>query len=149
MGMGHQSILSANSRIGVKATITFDGTPGHGAAGTPVVLFETSGDVLVKSFAVKVDDLDCGPSNGNNMSYGTRESQDIISLPQEPTSSAAARWLLNNGPFGNDAALLNPYEVAINGDVILTIGGADWTAGVMTVYAFYEPLSEDGALAPA
>ncbi|SRR5581483_10886705 len=122
---------------------------------SPVTLFTVTGDVLARVFATIQTGLASTSSTGT-LAVGVTGNTAVL-LPATtadgtnfPTGSA---WTGDNSPTVKAEALssaaLNWTLIAGGADIIATIATNSMTAGALTFYCQYVPLSADGAVAAA
>ena len=133
--------ITGNDSFKLASTWTFvENATGDQAAHT---LFTVTGDVLVRVFGV------CGT---NIAGAGTMEvgvvgnTAGIIAQIADATNLDAGEVWVDATPAVGAEALPSTFIVTNGADIILTIGTADLTAGVVTFYCLWRPLSENGAV---
>lgn len=125
-------------------TITFDGGTADGigdfdGAGNPVTLFNVTGDVLVNVFAICTTDL-AGASA--TVEIGTASSTAALCSQKTATDvNEHMAWHDNVLAVGGQVA---GHMHPVDEDIILTVGTANITAGVLKIYVEFRPLSADG-----
>ena len=124
--------------------ITFDGGTGTGATGT-VTLFSVTGVVEVNVFGFCTADL--VSAGGGTLKVGTATSTATLCSQQNATAITNHEvWHNSSLAVGaNVAAHLHP----VNENVILTIATGAVTAGTLTFYVNWVPVSSDGNLTVA
>jgi len=147
--MGHQSILSADSRIKVTKTVTFDGSAGGGESGTPVPVFEITGRVLEKDVAIFCTESLQTVGGNDSISLQVGDAGSLFLLSSEPEDVDTGDWVVHTGGGQGDGVPLNPYEHALSDDVVFLISSGAIVSGELVVTMWYEPITEDGALTPA
>lgn len=126
-------------------TVTYAGAtpndPGDfDGSGNPVNLFSVTGNVMVAVIAV------CGTTltgAGGTISVGVSGSTARFIPVTTGTTITAGRTVDITGLVAaGTAPVTTPNQAATNGQTIIgTVGTADVTAGSLTYYAFYRPLS--------
>lgn len=131
----------------VAKTVTFTGASGVGATGT-VALFAVTGQVLLSVVAVCSTSLVGATAThrvGNSTTTNRYQAQvtatnivagDTIDLSGEVSPGTAPGTTPNQIAFSSES-------------VIATIGTAGITAGVLTYYCFYRPLSAGATVTAA
>ncbi len=137
----------AGGGLSVSKTVTFTGAAGAGATGT-IALFTVTGQVLLTLIAVCSTDLVGATAThkvgkaGSTARYQAQVTAtnivagDTIDLAGEVTAGTAPAT--------------TPNQVAFDAEsVIATIATANITAGVLTYYAFFRPLSAGATVVAA
>lgn len=104
-------------------------------------LFTVTGDVLLSVFAVCSTNL----AGSATIEVGvTGNTAGILAqIADATTLDAGEVWVDDTATIGVKA--IPTTKLVTNGlDVLLTIGSADLTAGVVTFYCLWRPLSSDG-----
>lgn len=121
---------------------TFDGEAGSGAQGE-VAIASVTGAVLLLYGGVRCLTNIAGASA--TIELGTDSDTDGLVAQTTGTDLHAGEFWQDNSPeAGVSAAITNKL---VNEDIILTVGTADVTAGVIEVVFYWLPLSADGELA--
>lgn len=125
-----------------RKTITFDGEAGSGATGT-VAIATVTGAVDIDRMCVRC--TTSLTSSGGTLALGT--SDNTGGLVEQTTASE-----IDAGDFWQDStpeAGVSPTITAqvVDGNLILTVGTADVTAGVLEFLIYWLPMSSDGQLA--
>jgi hypothetical protein len=116
----------------------FDGT------GNPTTVFEVTGVVMVTAFALCTDDL-----VGSNATIRLGTADNNASLIASTTGTNIDDGDVWSGTTpGAGSSGLNDPSVVID-DIIETVGTANLTAGELTYYCIWWPLSEDGNVTAA
>jgi len=125
-----------------RGSITFDGTAGKGAQGT-VTLFDVTGVVELSGYPVGT----CTVSlvGAADIEIGAGDGSDEFGSFADATSIDAGMLFLSTN-FGTGTRPTATRQVPVNGDIIITIGTADITAGVLYFFVWWRPLSADGAV---
>jgi hypothetical protein len=122
---------------------------------SPVTLFTVDGDVLCRVFATVQTGLTSTGTNGTLAIGVTGNTGALIAATTAdgtnfPTGSA---WAGDTSPTVKGEALssaaLNWCLIAGGADILATIATNSMTAGAMTFYCQYIPLSLDGRIIPA
>lgn len=125
-----------------KKTITFDGTAGNGVVGT-VAVGTVTGSILITAGAVRcTTNL---ASGGGTVSLGTAGAVDALIASTTATDIDANEFWQDATPESKVSPAI--ANIAVGGSIILTVAGADVTAGVLEVVFYWLPLSDDGNLA--
>lgn len=123
-------------------TVTFDGGSGSGATGTVAVATVTGGVLFTVLSARCTTSL---TSSGGTLELGT--ASNTAGLIEQTTASDIddGDWWQNSTPDVNvSPAILNQF---VEQNLILTVGSADVTAGVLEIIGYWLPLSSDGDVA--
>lgn len=124
-------------------TITFDGLTGNGAAGT-VAIGTVTGSILLTAGAIRCTTL-LVSSGGGTLEFGSTGNIDAIVEQTVATEIDANEFWQDATPeLRVSPAIIN---LAVCGNLFLTVGTADITAGVLEFAFFWLPLSSDGKLA--
>lgn len=126
-----------------KKTVTFDGASGNGAVGT-VAIGTVTGGILITHGSIRCT-TDLVSAGGGTLEFGTANNTDAI---VEQTTATA----IDQNEFWQDStpeAKVSPAIVDLNvgASLILTVGTADITAGVLEIILYWLPMSDDGNLA--
>lgn len=135
-------LLSRVPRHFVK-TITFDGTTGNGEIGT-VAIATVTGRVLLSDLVAFCKTTLVG---AGTLELGvTGNTAGLIAQIADATTLAENEFWNDATPTGVRAA--TPIvDKAVAGDIFLTVGSADITAGVIEISGLWLPMSTDGNLA--
>ena len=144
MALTNGQIQEVQAKGGLVAskTITYTGASGAGAVGT-VSLFTVTGQVLLSVVAVCSTSL-AGATATHRVGNATTTNRYQAQVTA--TNIVAGDTIdLSGEVTAGHAVSRTPNQVAFNGEsVIATVGTANITAGVVTYYAFWFPLSDDG-----
>jgi len=130
--------ISSNDSFLLSSAWTFveNGT-GDQAAHT---LFTITGDVLVRVFGVCSTNI----AGAGTMEVGVvGNTAGLIAQIADATNLDAGEVWVDATPGVGVEALSSTFVVASGADIILTIGSADLTAGVVTFYCLWRPLLSD------
>ena len=122
-------------------------TDDTGATGAYTIFTVTGNVYLYGIFGVCNTLLDSG--GAATISLGIAGSAvSLIPSTVATVIDAGETWQDNAGTANPAAVILlaHSFVVAAGTDIILTVGGADLTAGNLDIYAFWLPLSNDGAV---
>lgn len=132
--------ISSNEAMRLSSEWTFvENLTGDQGAHT---LFTVTGDVIVNLIAVCSTNI----AGAGTMEAGVAGNTAEI-LPQIADATdldAGDVWTIDSSPGAGAQALRATRAVGGGVDIILTIGTADLTAGVVTFYCLWRPLSSDG-----
>ena len=106
--------------------------------------FTVTGDVTIQLIGVVGDTAITSTSGTTTLSVGTTEDPtSIIGATTIDNAQLAATDVWVDTIPGTDSKVLTNYTVAIGGgaDIILTRSVDDITAGNLTLYCFWKPLS--------
>lgn len=131
--------FGTNSAFRLLSPWTFTDTT-TGAVGAHT-LFTVTGDVLVSVFGHCTTDV-TGSGTGE---VGTANNTAGLIAQTTGTAIDANEWWQNGTPTLKIGADVNPVKpIGTSTDIILTIGTDTFTAGVITFYCLFRPLSSDG-----
>lgn len=132
----------------VKKTVTFTGAAGAGAQGTFNV-FNVTGAVVFKILGICEVDL-VGASATASVGISGNTTLYIASTTAT-NIDAGLSWTDNTPGTGEAAntASLTPRILPNSNNIIGTIATADVTAGRISFYGFWRPISDDGNVVPA
>lgn len=132
-------VVTGNDAFKLSSTWTFVGNAtGDQAAHT---LFTVTGDVLVRVFGVCSTNI----AGAGTMEVGVAgNTAGLIAQIADATNLDAGEVWVDATPGVGVEAVTGTFVVAGGADIILTIGTADLTAGVVTFYCLWRPLSSDG-----
>ncbi len=123
-------------------TVTFDGSAGGGAVGT-VAVATVTGSVLITHGGVRCLTLPVS-AGGGTLKFGCAGNTDGLILQTTATSILAGNWWQDATPeVGISPAIINQL---VDLNLILTVGTATITAGVLEIVLFFIPCSDDGNL---
>jgi len=125
-----------------RKTITFDGESGSGAAGT-VKVADVTGAVCILYGGVRcIENLE---GTGATIELGTAADTDgLVAQTTAADLDAGEFWQDSSPEAGVSNAIANKL---VTGDIIITVGTAAVSAGVIEVVFYWVPLSSDGQLA--
>lgn len=123
-------------------TITFDGTAGAGAQGT-VAVADIAGSILIDTLIVQCTTNLAGASATIEM--GTANNTAALIAQTTATDIDQNEFWGDATPEAKVGTVVQNKAVGAN--IIITVGTADITAGVLKVSIFYRPLSPNGNLA--
>lgn len=140
--------LTHNLHVGthVRKSITFADVAGEGRVGTNVSVFTITGRVLLRDITAYCTTL--LTKNGSaTMSLGTASAVAALIAATDPTVIDADEWWEGTTPIAGmgDAILASPLPVSE--DIAVVPAVDDITAGVIVFDAWYDPITDDGALA--
>lgn len=117
----------------------YDGT------GNPATLFTVTGDVIARVFAVCSVDL---AGANATLEVGITDNTAALIAQSTATDIDAGEVWVDTTPATIQAV---PASQILTGgtDIIQTVGTANITAGVLTYYCLWTPLSEDGNVVAA
>ena len=126
-----------------RKTITFTGAASAGAVGT-VAVATTTGSVLITAGGVLCTTL-LTSAGGGTLTLGTASNADGLIGLTTATAIDASEWWQDSTPEAQiSPAIVNQL---VTGNIILTVGTADITAGVLEFCFYYLPFSSTGNLA--
>lgn len=128
-----------------KKVRTFTGAANLGAQGT-TTLFTVTGDVLV-SVCVTAQ-VQCTGAGSYNLGVSGATTR-IIDGTNDITGLTTTKSLQRGNGLAQIEILGSPVIVPGGQDIIETIGTNDVTAGQLTVYCFWRPMSTDGFVVAA
>lgn len=140
----NRQIVSSNEAFLLSSTWTFVGNAtGDQAAHT---LFTVTGDVLVTVFGV----CDTNIAGAGTMEVGVAgNTAGIIAQIADATDLDDGDIWVDATPGVGVEALPTTKIINDGADIILTIGTADLTAGVVDFYCMWRPLSEGSSVSVA
>lgn len=125
-----------------RKTITFDGKSGSGAVGT-VKVGDVTGAVCILYGGVRCTTSLDGASA--TIELGTAADTDgLVATTTATDLDAGEFWQDSTPEAGVSNAIVNKL---VTGDIIITVGTAAVSAGVIEVVFYWVPLSSDGQLA--
>jgi len=125
-----------------RKTITLDGTAGNGAAGTIAVATVTE-RVLILYGGVCCTTL-LTSAGGGTLALGTANNTGgLIAQTVATDIDASEFWQDATPEIGVSPAITNQL---VTGNIIITVGTADVTAGVLEVCFYYLPFSQNGLM---
>ena len=125
-----------------------DMSSGFGTGDSPVAQFTVTGDVLVRAVGVVTTNMTSTGSTGT-ISLGTSDAVAAL-IPAATADGTALQagdvWF--DATSGTDAGALPDdgswVAIADSANIVMTVATNDITAGGVTVYAQWIPLSSDG-----
>lgn len=135
----NRKVITGNDSFLLRSAWTFVATTtGTQAAHT---LFTVTGDVLVNLFAICTTNL-TGAGSG---AVGTVNNTTALITTTVGTDIDATEVWQNDTPTVEVGAVVSTSKpIASGADIILTISGGTFTAGVVTFYCTWRPLSTTG-----
>ena len=122
--------------------ITFTGAAGLGATGT-VAIGTVTGAIWLQAFACRC--LTLLTSSGGTVELGVASNTAALIAQTTATDIDASEFWRDATPeFGISPMIM---DQAIKGNLILTVGTAAVSAGVLEFYGYWLPLSPDGQIA--
>ena len=144
------ALYSPGSMVTVHKTITFDGTAGLGAAGTPVSVFTTTGQVLVVAIVPFCTTLLTEAVAGATLALGITGSTALFIAATNAVDIDANEFWLDTAPDPAGIALPAAMkDIVIAANVIITPATQNTNGGVLDIDLIYIPLSTDGAMVAA
>ena len=147
MGFAHNPIL-INDRVASKLVTFAGGTPNaigdHDGTADPTTLFTVTGQVNATVYGV------CGLTlvGAATIEVGVAGSTaSVIAQIADATDLATGELYLDATPTTTVEAL--PAKQLIKADIIMTLASADITAGNITFYAIWEPVTSGSSLVAA
>lgn len=147
---GHNLRVDSSGAFVATKAITFAGgttnDPGNfGGTGTPWTLWTASGQLLVAVIAVCTVSL-----TGASSTFSVGVSGSVTKFLPTTTSTGVASGATvdHTGVVSaGTAPIITPNQAVLNGQVLIgTTGTANITAGSLTFYAFYKPLTAGATL---
>ena len=138
---GNYRVIGDNEAFKLESTWTFvENLTGNAAAHT---LFTVTGNVIATVFGI----CDTNLSTGATIEVGVASNTaSIIAQVADSNSLDDGMIWVDATPAVGAETLPEPRILNDGTDIILTIGTADLTAGVVDFYCLYRPLSSDGAV---
>lgn len=121
-------------------TVTFDGTAGAGTVGT-VAVGTVTGSILFTHLTARVKTSLVGAATIEMGVAGNTAA--LIAQSTATDLDANEFWQDATPESGVSSAIV---DKAVKGNLILTVGSDDITAGVIEIVGYWLPLSDDGAL---
>lgn len=149
-GAADSDLNSKDSRFVSKNTGSM--ASGFGTSDSPVTLFTVTGDVMCRVFAVVQGTPVTSVSGNGTLAIGTAESTGgIIAASNVDGTQFAATDVWVDATPANDVEQLTEDWFIVGGgaNIILTIATADMSAGDITFYCEFKPLSADGNVVAA
>jgi hypothetical protein len=131
--------INSNDAFLLSSTWTFAAAT-TGAVGAHT-LFTVTGDVLANVFAVCSTDV---TGSGTGEVGVTGNTAALIAQTTGTAIDAGEVWQNNTPTVGIGAVVSTPKPITNGLDIILTIGTNTFTAGVVTFYCLWRPLSSTG-----
>lgn len=123
-------------------TVTFDGAAGSGAIGT-VAIATVTGSVLFTHLSARCKTL----LDGANATVELGVAGNTAALIAQSTGTdidAGEFWQDTSPELGVSPAIV---DKCVAGDIILTVGTAAVSSGVLEIVGYWLPISEDGNVA--
>lgn len=135
--------MGFNARVPRKfiKTITFTGAAGLGAQGT-VAIATVVGSVLLTHLTARCKTLLAGASA--TVELGVAGNTEALIAQSTATDIDAGEFWQDTSPEAGVSPAI--VDKAVTGNIILTVGTADVTSGVLEIVGYWLPLSDDGAL---
>lgn len=141
---GNNQVITSTKAFKASTSVTFAAAT-TGAVGTGT-LFTVTGDVLVTIFGVCTVDL----TGGGSIKVGTANNDaTFIPLTTGTAIDAGELWQSATPTLEAGAALANARPIANGADIIYMITSDTITAGAITFYCLWRPLSSDGNVVAA
>lgn len=148
ISVGPQPLGGYNTATFTKAAVASGGATAWTTANSPLTLFAVTGTVLMRLYGVVGATALTSTGGLGTLSIGVATSVQLF-LPTSAVSGAGgqfaigATWIGATPTIGAAIPLLANLTWVYNtaNNVILTVATADMTAGAITVYANWVPLS--------
>lgn len=138
--------VQSNEAYMVKKTVTFAAVAGQGAVGT-VAVFNVTGDVLLNVFATCSSDLTS--AGAATVEVGLAGNTAGLIAQTTATAIDTGEVWTDATPTTIEALPTSPRIIAAGADVIITVGTADVSGGVLSFYCLYRPLSDGASVVAA
>lgn len=130
------------------STVTFDAV--DGISGTPIVVYDLTGHVVISELLVTCSVLLLS-AGGGTLALGTATNTGGMIAATTATDIDANELWVDTAPDPStfpihSAAAAFGGDIVLCEDLILTIATADITAGVLNFFAVYEPITDNGRL---
>ena len=125
-----------------RKTVTFDGGSGSGAVGT-VAVGTVTGSVLITHMAVRCKTLLAGATA--TVELGSANNTAALIAQTTATDIDADEFWRDATPEAEISPAI--ADAAVGADLIITVGTAAVSAGVLEIVYFWIPMSDDGNLA--
>jgi len=136
----NRQIIPSNESFKLESTWTFTSAT-TGAVGVHT-LFTVTGNVLITVFGICDTDLTSG--GAATISVGVTGNTAALIASTAATDLDDGEIWVDSTPAVGVEALPSSFIVNDGADIILTIGTAALTGGVVDFYCLWRPLSEDG-----
>lgn len=147
-----ERLEALQQRIPQLATKTFTFTAAAFEVSTAVTMFTVSGDVMARAWGRVGTAVEADAGNDGTLSLGVEDDVDIL-LPvttANETNFAANDVWTDNGTQQGDAVAAADWVVIANSEPIeLNVLVEDITAGSMTIYCEWMPLSSGATVTAA
>ena len=143
--------ITTNTPFRVSKSMTFAGgtanDPGdYDGTGNPATLFTVTGDVLVTVFAVCTADL-VGDSATVEVGVASNTA-GLLAQTTATTIDVGESWV-DSTPGLASEVLPSPHIIGGGADIIQTVATANITAGSVTYYCLWRPLSSTASVVAA
>lgn len=128
----------------VRKRITFDGTAGGGEAGTPVPVFTVTDAVHLTVVGVCEEDLTV--SDGATVELGTASATNVIIAQTTASTIDVDEIWFDATPAAIKVQASIGGAFIVEEDIIITVGTANVTAGVIHFVCFWTPLVTTGTV---
>lgn len=135
------SISARNSLRVFRKTITFTGAAGAGAVGTVAVATMT-GTIFVSELAAHCT-VDLAGATATVELGVASDTAELIAQTIATTIDAGLNWT----GATPDEGVATVVDKTVTGNLIITVGTANVTAGSIEICIYYKPMTVDGYLA--
>lgn len=144
-----EALLNGGWRLAPK-TVTFTGGAGAGQSGSPIPIFNVTGDVELFAYYEKIVTT---PVGAGTLETGVAGATDILSgQAADATALTQGNWRTgsnNVGPAGYNYINESPGPLPISSDIIATVTTTNITTGRIDHYCWWRPLSPGATLVAA
>lgn len=138
-----------------RSVVTFDGSAGAGAVGT-ITVFTITGRVWIVRLIAFCSTLLAEAGATATLAMGVASDVDAFAGATNAVEIDADEWWVGTVPVlgaanlattaGNGAGATIAINKALSENVILTVGAQAVNSGVLTMDAWYEPITDNGRL---
>lgn len=141
-------LYSPGSMATVIKSVTFDGTAGAGATGTPVAFFTVTGEVLVVALVPFCTSNLGEAAPTATLALGVTGSTSLFIAATNSVDIDANEFWVDTAPDPNGIALPAALkDIVITDNIIATPAAQNTNAGTLRITCIYIPLSADGNVA--
>jgi len=140
--------LSHNLQVGthVRKTITFADAVGEGRVGTNVTIFTITGRVALHNITAYCT-TNCAKNGAATMSLGTASAVAAFIAATDPTAIDADEWWEGTTPAAGVGDAILSASQPVSEDIAVVPATDDISGGVIVFDGWYDPITDDGALA--
>lgn len=154
--ISYASVTAVPPQYKATKSVTFaGGTPNaigdHDGDGDPADLFTVTGDVIVRIVPVCTTSLTFDADATIEVGIAASTAA-IVAQTDLTVEGLAAREIWHDATPDSEIealSVIKEYIITDGNDIILTVGTANVTGGVIAFYCFWSPLSSDGQVVAA